>query len=381
MKRFLIIAALSVISFNVMAEELYSVCLPVPVSVYENAVTDAKIIGTLSPKQEVEVYVVNGDWAIIKYGNGVGYVAAACLKKVVTSSAQGEQSAFEQPSVQPAVGQKPVADPKPAVEQKPVVEEKPASTLTTKNMKLPVTDIYEPFASYTLLSSRNKVADVLYCKGHMYITFDYQMTTRIDPVLTAINNNGQDKINLHMGQFNFGGIAKLWGPIGLDFGFGLGVGGAKYDLPAPSKYGSDGKYYVFDKTTRFKLDYNLYLRPVFWMNVTDDISLHLFTGPRFDIIFLEDDHSSVNGDRKFAGDVDYAGIGGKGKYPYRILSIPWGVGLGFNYKHIGVRVMYEWEIYGGYTDKYATEHGIDRTMFNAHQNCLTAQLFIPIIFF
>ncbi len=399
MKRIFIIAALCVIVCNAFAEELYTVCLPVPVSVYENAITDAKIIGSLAPKQEVEVYVVNGDWAIIKYNGGVGYVAAACLKKAETKPVETNQSAqqiaqpstqepqqtvAEQPSVQQPVQETPTTQkeqPKPTVvkeESKPTAETNTGSTKTTKNLALPQTDIYESYDTYTLISKKNRVADILECKGNMYITFDYLLDTRTDGYLMPYHNSGQNKINMHLGQFNFGCIAKLWGPIGLDFGFGLGVGGNKYDMPAPPS--SENDWTVFDKTIRFKLDYNLYLRPVFWVNVTDDISLHLVTGPRFDIIFLESDYSSVDGDRKFAGDVDYNSLNKND--PYRLVSIPWALGLGFTYNHIGFRIMYEWELYGGYRNKYAALHPeFDRNTMDAHHNCLTASIFIPILYF
>ena len=367
MKRIFIIAALCVIVCNAFAEELYTVCLPVPVSVYENAITDAKIIGSLAPKQEVEVYVVNGDWAIIKFNNGVGYVAAACLKK-----------ADNQPSEEPSAQQE-TQQPAPQQQEKTIAETKPTNTIITKKATYPNTDIYEPYEHYSLTSKSNRAADILRCQSNMYITFDYQLAQRHDPSATAYSNNGQTDINMHLGAFNLGGIARLWGPIGLDMGFGLGAGAGKYAQPAQPQYGNDGTYYVFDKTIRFRLDYNVYLRPVFGLSITDDIALHLVTGPRFDFIFLEEDFSYVDGDRKFAGDVKYASL--EKTDPYRLVSIPWSLGLGFSYKHIGFRIMYEWELYGGYRNKYAEEHSIDRATQDTRTNTFTASLFIPIWLF
>ena len=372
MKRILIIATLCALVSNVFAEELYTVCLPVAVSVYENAITDAKVIGSLAPKQEVEVYVVNGDWAIIKFNNGVGYVAAACLKKSESKPAEEQQTQpTEQQPAQPVVEQPVVQQPvQPKEDKKQAETTRPASTLTTKNMSLSQTEIYNPYETYRLTSKTNRVADILRCKSNMYITFDYQLSMLSDPYMTPFYNNFQDKVNIHLGAFNFGGIVRLWGPIGLDMGFGLGVGAGKYDQPAAG----------YERTIRFKLDYNLYLRPVFWVNVTNDISLHLLTGPRFDLVFLEEDFSyNAAGKRDFGGDVEYADIVEKGR-PYRSLEIPWGLGLGFNYKHIGLRLIYEWELYGGFTDKFVQEKMIDRTLCDAKHNAFTLQLYIPLLF-
>lgn len=375
MKRFVIIAALTLSMVSAFAEEIYNVCLPVAVSVYENAVTDAKIIGTLSPKQAVEVYVVNGDWAIIKYNGGVGYVAAACLKKAEPAAATDVAAETQQPvAQQPAepAQQQPVSvqqQPQPKKPEPKPVEPEPTTTLTTKGMQLPKTNFFEPYKPYRMTSSSNRVADVLYCKGQMYLTFDYQMVRLNDPLLTFAKNN-QYEMNIHMGAFNFGGIARLWGPIGLDMGFGLSVGGSNYDVP------QDG----YERTTRFKMDYNLYLRPVFWLNITDDIALHLVTGPRFDLVFLEtDDSYGSNGKSDFGKHVAYAHL--EKEQPYRFLQIPWGLGLGFNYKHIGFRVLYEWELFGGYKDKWLADNGIDRTIADARHNTLSVQVYIPIMFF
>ena len=79
------------------ALDKYVSVLPIAASVYDAPTAEGKVIGQIAPKGEVQVYVVNGDWAIVDYQGQVGYVATACLKKAET----GTQTAEPQPPVEP----------------------------------------------------------------------------------------------------------------------------------------------------------------------------------------------------------------------------------------------------------------------------------------
>lgn len=360
MKRYILFILLYLMGTMAYAEKLYTVILPVPVSVYENAVTDAKVIGSLAPSQQVEVYVVNGDWAIIKYNNGVGYVAAACLKEVTTSATTTPQNAApknEPAKVQPAKEQStPATSTTPAQTKQSTPAPKVVQHEETAAPKSQKNNPYSPYKTYTLRSKENRVSDFLRCKGQMYIALNYQRTTAFDPTaetgrnmlirITAPFRNGSEATTtLNGGGFDFGGIVRIWGPIGLDMNFGLNYSIGKYDEPSSKSPSSD----YYDKTRRSKLDYNVAIRPVFYVSLPKEWSVYAFSGPRFDFCFLDMERSKGNMDNDFESDFHFAG---DKNAMFRALSIPWGVGLGIQHKHIGVRVNYEWDMFRDFKKDY-----------------------------
>ena len=357
MKRYILFILLYMMGAMAYAEKLYTVILPVPVSVYENAVTDAKVIGSLAPQQQVEVYVVNGDWAIIKYNNGVGYVAAACLKEVTTTTASAPQTTAQK--TEPAKAQPAKEQPAPATSTTPAQTKQSAPTPKVTEMAAPKSqknDPYSPYKTYTLRSKENRVSDFLRCKGQMYIALNYQRTTAFDPTaetgrnmlirITAPFRNGYEATTtLNGGGFDFGGIVRIWGPIGLDMNFGLNYSIGKYDEPSSKSPSSD----YYDKTRRSKLDYNVAIRPVFYVSLPKEWSVYAFSGPRFDFCFMDMERSKGNMDNDFESDFHFAG---DKNAIFRALSIPWGVGLGIQHKHIGVRVNYEWDMFRDFKKDY-----------------------------
>ena len=169
------------------AQEAYVVITPTPVNVYENSVADAKVIGMLQPKQSVEVYVVNGDWAIVKYNNGVGYVPGACLKKAEKPAAQQPAAETAKPAaetVKPAVA--------PAVPQQ-AQPEKPAAPVAVPaeparqqpepvSFGYPGDGFHRPYHTYSLISKKNNIARVLDCPSQMYLSLGYQRAELADEI-------------------------------------------------------------------------------------------------------------------------------------------------------------------------------------------------------
>ncbi|MDD6356948.1 MAG: hypothetical protein PUG15_02480 [Bacteroidales bacterium] len=355
MKRYILFILLYLMGTMAYAEKLYTVILPVPVSVYENAVTDAKVIGSLAPSQQVEVYVVNGDWAIIKYNNGVGYVAAACLKEVTTSATTTPQNAApknEPAKVQPAKEKStPATSTTPAQTKQSTPAPKVVQHEETAAPKSQKNNPYSPYKTYTLRSKENRVSDFLRCKGQMYIALNYQRTTAFDPtaetglrIKAPFRIGSEATTTLNGGGFDFGGIVRIWGPIGLDMNFGLAYGAGKYDEPSWNKNGVQ-----YESTRRSKLDYNVAIRPVFYVSLPKEWSVYAFSGPRFDFCFMDMERSKGNMDNDFESDFHFAG---DKNAIFRALSIPWGVGLGIQHKHIGVRVNYEWDMFRDFKKDY-----------------------------
>ena len=360
MKRILLYIACLCISVSAWANQRYSVILPVPVNVYENAIVDAKVIGTLSPKQTVDVYVVNGDWAIIQYEGGVGYVAAACLKEVKDEPAAATQqpAPAEQPQAEPAPAQ-PAAQPQPVASQPQKPAETPRSTPASPSAGTG-NSYYEPFATYSLYSKDDPAADILDCRFNMYFTFSYLMSTQKDMLA---KQNILDP--LHGGQFEYGFVFKLWGPIGLDFNFGMDMSGRKYEPALPP-------YELSHECTKhLRLNMSMALRPVFGINLDTDWDLQVYTGPRFLLNFMDLQRSEVGGEGDFGTDMEECDLFDKKKSICTPFTIPWGVGFGFNYKSIGMRVCYEWELYNRYKKDY-------QILGDHRYNYLVVSMYIPI---
>lgn len=76
MKKFLIFLCL--LSFGMMAygQNCYTNNAPAALNVRKTPATNGAVIGTLPVGQEVTVVVINGDWAVINWNNGIAYVAA-----------------------------------------------------------------------------------------------------------------------------------------------------------------------------------------------------------------------------------------------------------------------------------------------------------------
>ena len=242
-------------------------------------------------------------------------------------------------------------------------------------------NVYQSYRNYDLFSKENPVSDILYCRNIMYIQLGYDMAKIYEP-----NTKVFEDTKLHGGLFDFGGIVRLWGPLGLDFGFGLDACGSDKINPFRQEVKMwDG----YEKTYRFKLDYRINMMLVFWANVTDDISVHLATGPRLYLTFSDYERSYINGESDFGTDYKYCDITDKksNKNRYRCVGTAWSVGVGFNYKHIGVRISYELELYGRYRDSWTERVGdletpfvYDRaTMGDPHYHHLNVSLFIPLV--
>ena len=243
-------------------------------------------------------------------------------------------------------------------------------------------NVYQSYRSYEVTSKHNPVADILHCRNSMYIHLGYDMAQ----IYEANYKTFQD-VKLHGGLFDFGGIVRLWGPLGLDFGFGFNACGSDKIQPFRTDVMTwDG----YEKTYRFKIDYRVNLMLVFWANVTDDIAVHLATGPRFYINFSDYERSYINGESDFGTDYEYFDITGNKKNNrnrYRCIGTAWSVGIGFNYKHIGVRVSYEMELYGRYRDSWTERVGDYEFPFfydrlasgDPRFHHLNVSLFIPLV--
>lgn len=57
-------------------QNCYSNIAPAALNVRRTPSTNGAVIGTLQIDQEVNVVVINGDWAVINWDNGIAYVAA-----------------------------------------------------------------------------------------------------------------------------------------------------------------------------------------------------------------------------------------------------------------------------------------------------------------
>ena len=243
-------------------------------------------------------------------------------------------------------------------------------------------NVYQTYRNYEVTSKQNPVADILYCRNVMYIHLGYDMAKIYESNYKAFQD-----VTLHGGLFDMGGIFRLWGPLGLDLGFGFNACGSDKIQPFRSEVTMwDG----YEKTYRFKIDYRINTMLVFWTNVTDDISVHLATGPRFYINFSDYERSYINGESDFGTDYEYFDITDNKKNNrnrYRCIGTAWSVGIGFNYKHIGVRVSYEMELYGRYRDSWTESVGdfefpviYDRMASgDPRYHHLNVSLFIPLV--
>lgn len=335
----------------VCAQEAYVVITPTPVNVYENSMADSKVIGVLQPKQTVEVYVVNGDWAIVKYNNGVGYVPGVCLKKADAAVQQLKKTPVGDPAkpAAPKVTEtkKPAVTPADPQEQQakkklePVSA--PADVVQQPSKPLPPAyadnDFYKPYASYTLMSRKNNIANVLDCPSRMVLSLGYQSATLTDAAFSVVPD-----VRMPGGFFDFGGVFHLWGPLGLEATFGLSVDSKRLTVYEDERMDIDKTAY--DKIARTRLDYRLNLAPVFWVNLNSDAALHFTFGPHWNLAFMDLQTYERNGERDFGPQLEYAGFE-KG-LPYRFWCTSWIAGVGFTYNAVGFRVSYQKDLKGRY---------------------------------
>lgn len=92
MKRAILSIICCLLAMLATAQTTYVVNTTGMLNVRKMPTTDAAIIGKLSPNQLIQVYTVDGDWAVIAYNNGIGYVASKFLIKKVSNSTPDEDS-------------------------------------------------------------------------------------------------------------------------------------------------------------------------------------------------------------------------------------------------------------------------------------------------
>ena len=375
------------------ALDKYVSVLPIAASVYDTPTADGKVIGQIAPKAEVQVYVVNGDWAIVDYQGQVGYVATACLKKVETDT----QTAAPQPSVEPQrTTQQPAqttAQPKQqgqpkTQQQQPAANSEPASK--PKSSQNEAFTLYDKSENYSLFNNKDNTSDLFDCGGTMYFEFGYQRPTYTNPHQEDdwAGVPWTTPFSLNGGMFSMGGIIPVWGPIGLDLGFGMDITYGKYktddfyydvihgDYGTPRSFGDQ-----YDYASRFRLTMPFYLMPVFGLNVGYKHYVRLHTGPRFALYFLDqvDFHYVDENGKKQSSAYEFYGIG-EDDNVQRVFDITWYLGISYSYKSIGVRVAYEWGLIGRYKNEYYNV-GLDRKqLYDPRYNNLIISLFVPIYF-
>lgn len=106
-------------SIVVNAESLYLCTAPAAIKIRKTASTDGQQIGILQPNATIVVYTITGDWALVKYQNGIGYVAQKYLTQIstqnstVASTAPPVHTSITAPPSKPAPTPTPVSAPAP----------------------------------------------------------------------------------------------------------------------------------------------------------------------------------------------------------------------------------------------------------------------------
>ena len=245
-------------------------------------------------------------------------------------------------------------------------------------------------ATHTLVNNKDNRSDLFDCGGALYLEFGYQRPTYTNP-------HKQDNwpgvpwttpFSLNGGEFSMGGIIPVWGPIGLDLGFGMDVTYGKYktddfyfdvvhnNYGEPKLFGSQ-----YDYASRFRLTMPFYLMPVFGMNVGYKQYVRLHTGPRFALYFedLVSFHYINDKGKKDTDSYEFYGIGEEDNIQ-RAFDITWYLGVSYTYKSIGVRVAYEWGLIGRYKNEYYNEGLNRKELYDPRYNNLIISLFIPMYF-
>ncbi len=401
MKRLsIIIGLLFCITAMASALDKYVSILPVAVNVYDTPTADGKVMGTIAPKQEVMVYVTNGDWTIIDYQGQVGYVASACLKKVDsetstnTNQTQPQTTTPQQTQTktEPQTAAQPQQQPQqqPATKPNATTEAQPKLNMPSKSLGNQTFSLYDQAESYKLINSRDNKSDLFDCGGSMYFELAYHMPTYVNPH----HQDDWDGIpwltpfHLHGGAFSMGGIIPVWGPIGLDLGWSMDITYGKYAINefyydvTHNNY-TDQKYFgsQYKDASRFRLTMPFYLMPVFGLEVAHRQFVRLHTGPRFTLYFLDQvnfNYIDEYGDKKYDSYELYS-IGEKNN-AHRTFGISWYLGVSYSYKSIGFRVAYEWGLIGRYKNDYYNAGLNRKELYDPRYNNLTASLFIPINF-
>lgn len=92
MRKILSIVILLLTSLFAIAEETYIIHADGKLNVRKSPSTSGEIIGTLASQDMVSVYAIDGDWAIIKYNDGVGFIAARYMKRQEVSSVPNDDT-------------------------------------------------------------------------------------------------------------------------------------------------------------------------------------------------------------------------------------------------------------------------------------------------
>lgn len=83
MKKMLFSCVVLLFSITMLADELYINTAPADIKIRNKPTTSADMVGVLPVHQTISVVTLNGDWAIVRWNGGIGYVAAKYLTRYV----------------------------------------------------------------------------------------------------------------------------------------------------------------------------------------------------------------------------------------------------------------------------------------------------------
>lgn len=83
MKKLFSFCVVLLISMTMLADELYINTAPADIKIRNKPTTSADMVGVLPVHQTISVVTLNGDWAIVRWNGGIGYVAAKYLTRYV----------------------------------------------------------------------------------------------------------------------------------------------------------------------------------------------------------------------------------------------------------------------------------------------------------
>lgn len=95
MKKMLFSCVVLLFSITMLADELYINTAPADIKIRNKPTTSADMVGVLPVHQTISVVTLNGDWAIVRWNGGIGYVAAKYLTKY--TEYQTDQTHYNQP--------------------------------------------------------------------------------------------------------------------------------------------------------------------------------------------------------------------------------------------------------------------------------------------
>lgn len=95
MKKYLLfLITISCITLTLNAQEQYEVTCESPLNVRASASINGKVLGCLPKGTSVDVYDVEGDWAVIMYEGKEAYVSAKYLQKCAETLSEDKQNSM-----------------------------------------------------------------------------------------------------------------------------------------------------------------------------------------------------------------------------------------------------------------------------------------------